>query len=119
MIEGKSRPDLAGWGHGGEAGTVLFGEERFHYTTVDGTCTRKCPELTQLTGPPIEATSFFMMPAGDKALCGSIITPVDFPQRVSEPLQQKMPKRLSSLRPERQGGTNGSPNDGTRCRYLR
>jgi hypothetical protein len=32
MIEGKGGPDLTGVG-GMEAGTVLFGEERFHYTT--------------------------------------------------------------------------------------
>jgi hypothetical protein len=50
-----------------EVGTVLFGEERFHYTTISGTHTRKRLELTKLTGPPIEAASFFMVLAGDKA----------------------------------------------------
>jgi len=71
-----------------------------------------------IPGPP-RCSPVFTVFADEEALCGSIVTPVDFPQRVSEPLQQKKPKRLNSLRPEQQGGTNGSPNDGARCRYLR
>jgi hypothetical protein len=98
---------------------VLFGEERFHYTTISGTHTRKRLELTKLTGPPIEAASFFLWCLRGQSVLWLNCHTVDFPQRVSEPLQQKMPKRLNSLRPGQQGGTNGSPNDGNRCRYLR
>jgi hypothetical protein len=54
-----------GWGV--EIGTVLFGEERFHYTTVSGTYTRKSLELAKLTGSPIAAAPFFMMLDSDKA----------------------------------------------------
>jgi hypothetical protein len=41
MIGAKMVPTSRAGGHGGEAGTALFGEEPFHYTTVHSTHTRK------------------------------------------------------------------------------
>jgi hypothetical protein len=49
------------WGGGMEAGTCSLGKSGSTIRLVNGTYTRKCPELTQLTGPPRLAAPFFMM----------------------------------------------------------
>jgi hypothetical protein len=62
MIGVKMVPTSRAGGHGDEAGTALFGEEQFHYTTVGGTHTRKRPESKQLTRPPRLAALFLKEP---------------------------------------------------------